>query len=178
MGIRIVKELIVRARQRLRLGCRRRTVVDVVTAHVPAEAVILAREDQERVPQLVDLPRHPEGLVGEQRGEGQVAFELAFVELGQDVHVVGGGLNQAIDEGVRQGYTEGYLRASIVRTPFGDRKNTGDNTPAVVHVDVVPGAQLKVMVMAKGGGCENRSKYRMLTPAEGLDGAKAAARRI
>ena len=96
---------------------------------------------------------------------------VCFVELGQDVHVTGGGLVDAINEGVRQGYTEGYLRASIVRSPF-DRVNTGDNTPAVVHVDVVPGAQLTIKVMAKGGGCENRSKYKMLTPAEGIDGVK------
>jgi len=98
-------------------------------------------------------------------------FVVAFVELGQDVHVAGGLLPDAIDEGVRQGYTEGYLRASIVKSPF-DRKNTGDNTPAVIHLDVVPGANLKVMVMAKGGGCENRSKYKMLTPADGVDGVK------
>ncbi len=98
-------------------------------------------------------------------------FVVCFVELGQDVHVSGGGLNEAIDEGVRQGYTEGYLRASIVRSPF-DRVNTGDNTPAVIHVDVVPGATLRIMVMAKGGGCENRSKYKMLTPAEGVAGVK------
>jgi len=96
---------------------------------------------------------------------------VCFVELGQDVHVAGGGLAAAIDEGVRQGYREGYLRASIVRSPF-DRVNTGDNTPAVVHLDLVPGAHLKLMVMAKGGGCENRSKYRMLTPAEGIEGVK------
>ncbi len=98
-------------------------------------------------------------------------FVVCFLELGQDVHVTGGGLSDAINEGVRQGYTEGYLRASIVRSPF-DRVNTGDNTPAVVHVDVVPGANLKFMVMAKGGGCENRSKYKMLTPADGIDGVK------
>ena len=98
-------------------------------------------------------------------------FVVCFVELGQDVHVTGGGLVDAINEGVRRGYGEGYLRASIVRSPF-DRVNTGDNTPAVIHVDVVPGATLKLMVMAKGGGCENRSKYRMLTPAEGLEGVK------
>ncbi len=98
-------------------------------------------------------------------------FVVCFVELGQDVHVTGGGLSDAINEGVRQGYTEGYLRASIVRSPF-DRVNTGDNTPAVVHVDVVPGTNLKFMVMAKGGGCENRSKYKMLTPADGIDGVK------
>jgi fumarate hydratase subunit alpha len=96
---------------------------------------------------------------------------IAFVELGQDVHVTGGGLYDAINEGVRQGYTEGYLRASIVRSPF-DRVNTGDNTPAVIHVDVVPGATLKIMVMAKGGGCENRSKYTMLTPAAGVPAVK------
>jgi fumarate hydratase subunit alpha len=98
-------------------------------------------------------------------------FVVCFVELGQDIHVTGGALVDAIDEGVRRGYGEGYLRASIVRSPF-DRVNTGDNTPAVIHVDVVPGATLKLMLMAKGGGCENRSKYRMLTPAEGLEGVK------
>src|SRR3989337_591576 len=98
-------------------------------------------------------------------------FVVCFVELGQDVHVTGGGRSDAIDEGARQGYGEGYLRASIVRSPF-DRVNTGDNTPAVVHVDVVPGATLKLLVMAKGGGCENRSKYKMLTPAEGPEGVK------
>ncbi len=91
---------------------------------------------------------------------------VCFVELGQDVHVTGGGLEDAINEGVRQGYKEGYLRASIVRSPF-DRVNTGDNTPAVVHVEVEPGSTLKIMIMAKGGGCENRSKYTMLTPAAG-----------
>jgi fumarate hydratase subunit alpha len=98
-------------------------------------------------------------------------FVVCFVELGQDVHVTGGLLTEAINEGVRQGYTEGYLRASIVRSPF-DRVNTGDNTPAVIHLDLVPGAALKIQVMAKGGGCENRSKYKMLTPAEGIDGVK------
>ncbi len=98
-------------------------------------------------------------------------FVVCFVELGQEVHIAGGLLGDAINEGVRQGYTEGYLRASIVKSPF-DRKNTGDNTPAVVHVEVVPGPQLKIMLMAKGGGCENRSKYKMLTPADGVEGAK------
>jgi fumarate hydratase subunit alpha len=98
-------------------------------------------------------------------------FVVCFVELGQDVHITGGLLNDAINEGVRQGYTEGYLRASIVKSPF-DRKNTGDNTPAVVHIEVVPGPQIKITLMAKGGGCENRSKYKMLTPADGIEAAK------
>jgi fumarate hydratase subunit alpha len=96
---------------------------------------------------------------------------VCFVELGQDVHVTGGGLEDAINEGVRQGYKEGYLRASIVRSPF-DRVNTGDNTPAVIHVEVEPGATLRIMIMAKGGGCENRSKYTMLTPAAGAPAVK------
>jgi len=99
-------------------------------------------------------------------------FVVCFVELGQDVHVTGGLLVDAINEGVRQGYTEGYLRASIVRSPF-DRVNTGDNTPAVIHMDLVAGPALKIQIMAKGGGCENRSKYKMLTPAEGTEGVKA-----
>ena len=98
-------------------------------------------------------------------------FVICFVELGQDVHITGGGLADAINQGVSRGYTEGYLRASIVRSPF-DRVNTGDNTPAVIHVDVVPGAELKLSIMAKGGGCENRSKYTMLTPAAGIEGVK------
>ncbi len=98
-------------------------------------------------------------------------FVVCFVELGQDVRITGGPLANAINAGVSQGYKEGYLRASIARSPF-DRVNTGDNTPAVIHMDVVPGATLKLMVMAKGGGCENRSKYKMLTPADGPEGVK------
>ena len=96
---------------------------------------------------------------------------VCFVDLGQDVHVTGGGLEDAINEGVRQGYKEGYLRASIVKSPF-DRVNTGDNTPAVIHTEVAPGATLRIMIMAKGGGCENRSKYTMLTPAAGVAAVK------
>ena len=99
-------------------------------------------------------------------------FVVCFVEVGQDVHVTGGLLTDAINAGIRAGYTEGYLRASIVRSPF-DRVNTGDNTPGVIHVSLVPGATVRVQIMAKGGGCENRSKYKMLTPAEGVDGVKA-----
>jgi fumarate hydratase subunit alpha len=98
-------------------------------------------------------------------------FVICFVDLGQDVHIRGGLLEDAINEGVRRGYKEGYLRASIVGDPF-NRKNTGDNTPAVVHTQIVPGDKLTLMLMAKGGGCENRSKYKMCTPAEGVEGAK------
>ena len=98
-------------------------------------------------------------------------FVVCFAEVGQDVHVEGGLLADAINAGIRAGYTEGYLRASIVRSPF-DRVNTADNTPGVIHTELTAGANLRIQIMAKGGGCENRSKYKMLTPAEGIEGAK------
>jgi fumarate hydratase subunit alpha len=93
---------------------------------------------------------------------------VVFVELGQDVHLVGGDLNGAIFEGVRQGYQEGYLRKSICH-PF-TRANTGDNTPAVIHVEIVPGDKVKLIVAPKGGGSENMSRVTMLTPAAGKKG--------
>jgi fumarate hydratase subunit alpha len=95
---------------------------------------------------------------------------VIFVELGQEVHLVGGDLNEAIQEGVRQGYEEGYLRKSMCH-PL-TRKNTGDNTPAVIYTTVVPGDRLKIMVVPKGGGSENMSRVHMLRPAAGLAGIK------
>jgi fumarate hydratase subunit alpha len=97
---------------------------------------------------------------------------VVFVELGEDVQVSGGHLRDAIDEGVRQGYTEGYLRKSMVDDPL-RRKNTGDNTPAVVHVDLTPGDRLRLALLPKGGGAENMSRVTMLTPADGERGVKA-----
>lgn len=94
---------------------------------------------------------------------------VVFVDLGQDVHVEGGDLEAAIDEGVRRGYRDGYLRASIVRGPL-DRVNTGDNTPAIVYTRVVPGDRIGLAVLAKGAGCDNMSRLAMLTPAEGRAG--------
>ncbi len=96
---------------------------------------------------------------------------VVWVELGQDVHVEGGFLIDAINEGVRQGYVEGYLRKSIVADPL-RRKNTGDNTPAHVHVELVPGEVFRVTVLPKGGGSENMGRLAMLTPADGVDGVK------
>ncbi len=97
---------------------------------------------------------------------------VVFVELGQDVHLVGGTLSDAIHAGVRRGYREGYLRNSIVADPLFDRKNTGDNTPAVIHVELVPGEQVRLTVMTKGGGAENMSRMQMLTPADGVAGVR------
>jgi len=95
---------------------------------------------------------------------------VIFAEVGQDVHFVGGDFEAALQEGVRQGYDEGYLRKSLCH-PF-TRKNTGDNTPAVIHTEIVPGDRLKLWVVAKGGGSENGSRLFMLKPAEGLPGIK------
>ena len=96
---------------------------------------------------------------------------VVFADLGQDCHVVGGDFNQAIHEGVRRGYREGFLRPSIVEGPL-RRVNTGDNTPAVIHLQLVPGDRLKLTVIAKGFGCENMSALRMLTPADGVAGIR------
>jgi len=96
---------------------------------------------------------------------------VVFVEIGQDVHISGGHLYDAINEGVRQGYKEGFLRKSIVSDPL-NRKNTGDNTPAVIHPDIVPGEKLKLWLLPKGGGSENMSMLKMLPPSAGLEGVK------
>jgi fumarate hydratase subunit alpha len=95
---------------------------------------------------------------------------VVFLELGQDVHIVGGDLNSAIAEGVRQGYKDGYLRKSMVDRPFSARVNTKDNTPPVIHTTIVPGDQLKIVVAPKGGGSENMSQLGMLKPADGRKG--------
>lgn len=95
---------------------------------------------------------------------------VVFLELGQDVHIVGGDLYEAINEGVRQGYQRGYLRKSVVDRPFSARVNTRDNTPAVVHADIVPGDKLKITVAPKGGGSENMSYLKMFSPAAGRPG--------
>jgi len=95
---------------------------------------------------------------------------VVFLELGQDVHVVGGELYAAVNEGVRRAYQEGYLRKSVVSRPFSERKNTGDNTPAVIHTDIVSGDKLKIAVMPKGGGAENMTRLGMLLPASGRCG--------
>ena len=95
---------------------------------------------------------------------------VLFLELGQEAHVSGGDLNDALAEGVRSGYKEGFLRNSIVRQPFSRRINTGDNTPPIVHMDIVPGDNLKITVMPKGGGCENMSRLAILRPGDGKQG--------
>ncbi len=104
---------------------------------------------------------------------------VAFVELGSEVYVVpavngqGRTLTDAINDGVKKGYQEGYLRKSIVDDPVKERKNTTTNTPAIIYIDLVEGDQLKISLMLKGGGCENKSQVRMLKPADGEEGVKS-----
>jgi fumarate hydratase subunit alpha len=98
-------------------------------------------------------------------------YAVFFVELGQEVRFVGGEIGDAFDEGVRRGYEEGYFRKSIVRSPI-ERTNTGDNTPAIVYYDPVPGDGLKLTMLVKGAGCDNMSALKMFTPAEGVPAMK------
>ncbi len=95
---------------------------------------------------------------------------VVFAEVGQDVHIVGGSFERAVNDGVAQGYEQSYLRASMVRDPVLDRTNTGDNTPAIIHTRIVEGCRLALTVLPKGGGSENMTSLHMLKPAEGVDG--------
>ncbi len=95
---------------------------------------------------------------------------VVLLELGQEVHITGGDLYTAVNEGVRQGYDEGYLRKSMVHQPYSVRVNTKDNTPAIIYTDIVPGNKLKITVMPKGGGAENMTRLAMLSPARGRQG--------
>ena len=99
-------------------------------------------------------------------------YAVLFFEIGQEVALVGGDFNAAVNEGVRQGYKEGYLRKSVVSDPI-ERKNTGDNTPAIITVDMVPGDKVKIVMAPKGGGSENMSEVRMMAPAAGVEGVKS-----
>lgn len=98
---------------------------------------------------------------------------VIFIKIGQDVHITGGNLEDAINQGVREGYIEGYLRKSVVKDPI-IRENTKDNTPAVIHYEIIPGDKIEITVAPKGFGSENMSRVCMLKPADGIDGVKNA----
>jgi fumarate hydratase subunit alpha len=139
-------------------------------------AVKRAREAEESpvAKQILDLLVKNQELAAE--GEypycQDTGYTVVFIDVGQDVHITGADLADAVDEGVRQGYKEGYLRGSVVRDPVFDRTNTMDNTPAFLHVRIVPGDQVRIQVDAKGGGSENKSRHAMLKPSDGLEGVR------
>ncbi len=146
---------------------------------VPPEMVELMKRAREKEEsplgrQVLDLLLRNADLAAE--GEypycQDTGYTVVFLDVGQDVHVTGGDLYDAVNEGVREGYKDGYLRGSIVRDPLFDRKNTGDNTPAFIHTQIVPGDEIRIQVDAKGAGSENMGKHAMLKPADGLEGVK------
>lgn len=99
-------------------------------------------------------------------------FIVVYLELGMDVRLTGGTIKQAVDQGVREGYTEGYLRKSIIKDPLTNPVNTNDNTPAIVHIDLVAGDKIKITLMPKGGGAENMSRIKMMKPSDGVQGVR------
>lgn len=97
---------------------------------------------------------------------------VVFADIGQDVHIIGGDFTDAVNKGVHKGYVDGYLRKSSVAEPLFERKNTGDNTPAIIHVRIVPGDKIRIRLAPKGAGSENKSVLKMLVPADGIEGVK------
>lgn len=125
----------------------------------------VARDVLDRILENTDVASEEKNPLCQDTGAAVV-----FLEVGQEIHITGGNLYEAVDEGVRQGYEKGYLRKSMVRQPFSSRVNTKDNTPAIIHTDIVPGDKMKIIVMPKGGGSENCSRLTVLTPAKGREG--------
>jgi len=142
---------------------------DVLSALEQALLIEESPLGQKVLAQLLDndrLARETEAPICQDTG-----LAIIFVELGQDVHLTGGTLEDAVNEGVRQGYLRGSLRGSVVSDPL-LRQNTGDNTPAIIHIMPVRGEKIKITLMAKGAGSENMSALKMLSPSAGVDGIK------
>lgn len=145
---------------------------------LPADvkAAIMNAEAEETWPVAKDILDKILENVEISRGENvpmcqDTGMACVFIEIGQDVHITGGSIEDAVNEGVRRGYSEGYLRKSVVKDPI-NRVNTGDNTPAVIYYNMVTGDKLKIMVAPKGFGSENMSQIKMLKPADGIEGVK------
>lgn len=142
-------------------------VYDALVAAKSTEESPLGKELLTRLVENADIAREEQMPICQDCG-----MAVVFLEIGQDVHFTGGNLEDAVNAGVAKGYTEGYLRKSVVSEPLFNRKNTGNNTPAVVHVSIVPGDKVKIKMTPKGFGSENKSALKMLVPADGLEGVK------
>ena len=159
--VRVVRDLCIDANTRLpeeHLSALRRALEEEESAQ--------GREVLEKLLENAEVAR--EECIAFCQDTGYAVF---FVEVGTEVRFVGGEIAEAIDEGVRRGYDEGYLRKSIVKSPI-ERINTGDNTPAIVYYDLLPGDGLKITMLVKGAGCDNMSALKMLTPAKGVPAMK------
>jgi fumarate hydratase subunit alpha len=166
----IQKDTIVKAVRELCINAACDLPVDVENAikgAVEKEESEFGKYSLEKIVKNIGIARSTNSPMCQDTG-----MTVVLVEIGQDVHVVGGTLEDAINEGVGQGYTDGYLRKSVVRDPVFFRENTGNNTPAIIHTKFVPGDELKIQVLPKGAGSENMGTLKMLKPAEGLEGVK------
>ena len=134
-----------------------------------AEEAAVGRAVLDQLVENADIARRDRVPICQDTG-----FAVIFAEVGQEVHLVGGDFEAAVNEGVRQGYGEGYLRKSIAEEPAQARRNTRDNTPAVIHSNIVPGDKVTLTMMAKGGGAENMSSLNMLKPSQGWAGMSQA----
>lgn len=142
-------------------------IYDALVSNQEVERSPLGKEILGKLVQNADIARNEKMPICQDTG-----MAVVFVELGQEVHIVGDTLTNAINAGVAQGYTEGYLRKSVVKDPVFNRTNTNDNTPAIIHLELVPGDKLKLLLAPKGFGSENKSAIKMLVPADGLQGIK------
>ncbi len=131
-----------------------------------------AKEESETGKEVLDILLENYELAAKEKMPicQDTGIAVTFLEIGQDVHLIGGDLTEAINEGVRQGYKDGYLRKSMVDDPIIDRKNTKDNTPAIIYTDIVPGEKIKITIAPKGGGSENMSEVKMMKAADGIEG--------
>jgi len=142
-------------------------LVDKIQESIPREESPLAREILELTLENIKLAAQEQLPMCQDTG-----VSVVFIEIGQDVHLIGGDLSAAINAGIRQGYTAGYLRKSMIAEPLFERVNTGDNTPAIIHTEIVSGEKIKITLAAKGAGAENMSELRMLKTADGIAGVK------
>jgi fumarate hydratase subunit alpha len=153
--------------------------VQAINFHTPAPVLIQLTEVLEREPSLAGRQAMEDIVENRRIASSRQApmcqdtgMAVVFVEIGQEIHFLGGDLREAITEGVRQGYRDGFLRNSVVSDPLFERRNTGDNTPPVIHFDLVPGDRLRLTIAAKGFGAENMSWVKVLTPAQGIEAVK------
>jgi len=140
-------------------------VFDALTQSLSVEQSPIGRQTLEQIIENAKLAGKEQMAICQDCGA-----TVVYLEVGQDAHITGGSLYEAVNEGVRRGYDTGYLRKSMVNQPFSSRINTKDNTPAIIHTDIVPGDKLRITVVPKGGGSENMSRLFMLTPSRGRQG--------